>query len=132
MSESKIARFERQFPTVWRMVEASEHYRIDIIEPFEDRIGIGSTGTVLFRHANNRAFGAVWRAEKAALIGLGARHYDANLPDDHPANASFLAELARRLKTHGATQGEITGRAGGGYHPRHRARWRQAFAATAY
>lgn len=124
--------FKRQFPTAWQMVEDSPNYRLDIVE-HRECIGVGSTATVLFRCANNRAFGAVWRIEKATLNGLRARNFDGSKPDDSPANADFLLELDRRLQTDGAAREEVANRMGiTGHHPRHHTRMQRELARAAY
>jgi len=132
MSESTIDLFAKQFSTIFQMVEDSDDYRLDIVEP-HNAIGCGLTTTVLFRHSNNRAFGATWHVERGLLHGLRSRHYDASKPDDHPANADWLGELTRRLSTDGKGRDEIANALGiSRNHYTHAPRMRAALARRAY
>jgi hypothetical protein len=108
VSESPLEIFKRQFPTITQMVERSDNYRLDVALPY-DAIGIGSAATVLVRHRNARAFGFSWHIDLARLHGLRSRCFDGTKPDEHSANAEWLAELARRLSTDGATNAEVYG-----------------------
>jgi hypothetical protein len=97
-----LARFEADFSTIVRRVHDAGDHEIILVNDFQDRIGIGATGTVIFRRISNaRGFGAIWRAERRTLSGLGARNFDANWPDDDPVNRAFLDELERRLSVRG-------------------------------
>lgn len=97
MSESPIEIFRRQFPTIAQMVERSE-YKLDFVLP----TGIGSVAAVLIRRRNGCGFGTLWDLSTAQLHGLRSRCFDGTKPDEHSANAEWLAELARRLSTGGA------------------------------
>lgn len=134
MTESPLAIFAKQFPTVAQMVEDSDDYRLDIVEP-HSAVGCGLTTTVLFRHTNKRAFGATWHVERGLLHGLRSRHYDASKLDEHSANAEWLTELRRRLSTDGRAREEITYALGLGYdgsHPVHKHKMTHALRRSAW
>ncbi|MBU3887584.1 hypothetical protein [Methylosinus sp. KRF6] len=132
MSESPLEIFRRQFPAIVALVERSDSYRIDITLPHE-LIGVGASATVIIKHRNGRGFGMTWQIDRGLLHGLRSRRYDANEPDDAPANADWLAELARRLSTDGESRGSVAARLGiSGEHYSHRARMRHALAKSAY
>lgn len=107
MSESPLEIFRRQFPAIVRLVDDSE-YHVEITLPY-DAIGIGSAATVIIKHRNGRGFGCSWQIDRGLLHGLRSRRYDASKPDDAPGNSDWLAELARRLSTDGATNAEVYG-----------------------
>jgi hypothetical protein len=106
VTESPIEIFQRQFPAIVALVERSDSYRIDITLPHE-LIGVGASATVIIKHRNGRGFGMTWHLATAQLHGLRSRCFDGTKPDDHPANADWLGELARRLSTDGATNEEV-------------------------
>lgn len=74
MSETTLALFEKQFPTIAKMVEDSENYRLEITLPLES-LGIGAASTVIFKNKSGRGFGCSWHLAKGELHGLRSRRY---------------------------------------------------------
>ncbi|OAI29930.1 hypothetical protein A1351_23205 [Methylosinus sp. R-45379] len=99
MTDTTLTVFSRQFPAITQMVERSEIYKLDFVLP----TGIGSAAAVLVRRRNGCGFFMMWDLLTARLHGLRSRCFDGTKPDDHPANADLLGELARRLSVDGAT-----------------------------
>jgi hypothetical protein len=106
MTDTTLALFEKQFPTIAKMVADSENYRIEITHPLES-IGVGAASTVIFKHKSGRGFGCSWHLDKGQLHGLKSRRFDASESDDSPANAEWIRELERRLSLDGESRGEI-------------------------
>ncbi|OAI30550.1 hypothetical protein A1351_08595 [Methylosinus sp. R-45379] len=106
MTDTTLALFEKQFPTIAKMVADSENYRIEITHPLES-LGIGAASTVIFKSKAGRGFGASWHLDKGELHGLRSRRYSSAAGDDDPANREWIRELERRLSLDGESRGEI-------------------------
>jgi hypothetical protein len=132
MTVSLEEKFRADFPEVVALVDEIGGHHLEFTLPI-DAIGVGESCTLIIKHTpSSRGFGMTWRMAQRRLDGMRSRSYSADAPDSE-ASREWLAEMRRRLAVGGgATQGEIVGRAGGGYHPRHRARWRHELATRAY
>ncbi|CAN2534476.1 hypothetical+protein [Methylocapsa aurea] len=131
MSETTLALFEKQFPTIAKMVEDSETYRLEITLPLES-IGIGAAATVIFKNKSGRGFGCSWHLDKGELHGLRSRRYSSAAGDDDPANREWISELERRLALAGEAREEVANALGVSGNLSHKPRMRAALARRAY